>query len=189
MGRKKKYFTEEERKAAHKAHMAKWYQKHKTEMAEYNAERYQQKRDDILAQNTEWRKNNPEYMSEWIKNNPEYMTEWRKEHKDEIRAQRAEYYSTPYGRANCLLRNYRKKDKKYNRGECALTADWIVENVFSGQVCHYCGETDWMKLGVDRIDNSLPHIPDNVVPCCGACNKKRGTTPYDIYMRLIGKIN
>lgn len=90
------------------------------------------------------------------------------------REKRDEYNSTPYGRATNLLTTYRQSDRKYNRGECTIDAQWIVDNVFSGQCCHYCGETDWTKLGVNRIDNSKPHTPDNCEPCCGRCNKRLG---------------
>lgn len=127
-----------------------------------------------------WRKANPEYQAEYYQNNKEKIAEQKAEYQ-------AEYRSTPKGRAGSLLSIYKQSDKRYNRGECTLTADWIVENIFS-QYCHYCGETDWKELGCDRIDNNLPHTPDNVVPCCCECNKKRGTTPYDEYMKMIKKL-
>ena len=112
---------------------------------------------------------------------------WYYNKKEEIAAYKVEYDSTPFGRAINLLNAYKQKDKLYNRGECTITPDWIIQNIFNNP-CHYCGESDWLKIGCDRIDNSLPHRPDNVVPCCDKCNKKRGTTPYGEYMRLIGKI-
>ena len=84
-----------------------------------------------------------------------------------------QYIKTPRGRANNLLCGYRASDEKYNRGECTLTADWIVENIFSGQKCVYCGESDWKKLGCDRIDDSLPHTPENCQPCCWKCNNQK----------------
>ena len=127
-----------------------------------------------------WRVNNAEYQAEYYQNNKEKIAEQKAEYQ-------VEYRSTPKGRAGTLLGTYKQSDKKQNRGECTLTADWIVENIFN-QPCHYCGKTDWHELGCDRIDNSLPHTPDNVVPCCCECNKKRGTTPYDEYMKMIGKI-
>ena len=43
-------------------------------------------------------------------------------------------------RAKSLVQNYRVEDKKYNRGECTLTADWIIENIFS-KPCAHCGKT------------------------------------------------
>lgn len=91
-------------------------------------------------------------------------------------------------RAKGLINTYRKADKNYNRGECTLDAQWVVDNVFSGQVCCYCGESDWHKLGCDRKDSSLPHTPENCVPCCLYCNLKKSTIPYDEFMRRIGKI-
>ena len=113
---------------------------------------------------------------------------YRSAHKDEIAVYRAEYRATKNGRATTLISSYCQNDKKYNRGECTIDAQWMIDNVFSGQVCHYCGESDWTKLGVDRKDSSLSHTPENCVPCCKACNDKKNTTPYDEFMRMIGKV-
>lgn len=162
MSGKKKYKTEEERKAARREISRRWREKN----AEYNAEYQQNNKEKIAKQRAEYRKNN----------------------KEKIAEQNAEYRSTKYGRANNLLGGYRREDKKHNRGECTLTAEWIFDNVFSGQSCVYCGESDWMKLGCDRKDSSLPHTPENCVPCCKHCNDKKNTTPYDQFMRLIDKI-
>ena len=170
MGRKKKYNTEEERKAARKERNRRYRQKHKEKICEQKAEYRKNNKEKIAERGAEYRKNNREKIAERM---AEYM---------------AEYRSTKYGRAKNLLGSYRRVDKKYNRGECTLTADWIVDNIFSGQGCVYCGESDWRKLGCDRIDNSKPHTPENCVPCCHACNIKKSTTPYDVYMKRIGKI-
>lgn len=93
------------------------------------------------------------------------------EKKEEIKEYHRQYNKTPYGRALNLVSTYNQSDKKYGRGECTLTADWVVENIFSKQCS--CGESDWHKLGCNRINNDLPHTPDNVEPCCTECNKKR----------------
>lgn len=82
-----------------------------------------------------------------------------------------QYRQTPMGRAANLLGGYRRKDKKYNRGEGDLTAEWIVENIFT-KPCAHCGETDWTKIGCNRLDNTKPHTKDNVEPCCKECNDK-----------------
>ena len=83
------------------------------------------------------------------------------------------YNNSKKGRAKNLLNCYKSEDKKYNRGECTLTAEWIVEHIFS-QPCPHCGESDWYKIGCNRLDNSKPHTLDNVEPCCANCNKKLG---------------
>lgn len=167
---KRKYFTEEERKAAKR---------------EYDAKRYQERKEEIKEKVSEWSKKNKEHRKD-------YMRKYQETHKDKLAKYNSQYHSdyilTAKGRANSLLQGYRLKDKLYNRGECTLTDDWIVDNVFNGQCCHYCGESDWTKLGVDRKDSSLPHTKENCVPCCRSCNEKKHTTPYDEFMKIIGKI-
>lgn len=162
MGRKK-YNTEEERKAAQR------------------------------EANKRFREEHPDYMVEWRKNNADkvkgYFKRWQEENdwNDYMAKYMAKRRLNKSGRAKYLELNYKRLDEENNRGECTLTEEWIVENIFT-QPCHYCGETDWKLLGCDRIDNTKPHTPENVVPCCSYCNAKKHTTPYDEYMRMIGKI-
>ena len=96
----------------------------------------------------------------------------REERKEYKKAYYKAYNSTPQGRAKHLLGGYRRMDRKNNLGETTITADWIVENIFTSS-CTYCGETDWTKLGTDRIDNTKPHTPDNCICACGKCNIER----------------
>lgn len=87
------------------------------------------------------------------------------------------YLSTKNGRAHSLLGAYKQNDKKYDRGECTLTPEWIIENIFS-KPCAHCGESDWAKIGCNRLDDSKPHTPDNVEPCCEKCNNKLAREYY-----------
>lgn len=89
-------------------------------------------------------------------------------------------------RAHNLARNYKKDDEKDGRGESTLTTGWIKNNIFSGQKCVYCGEEDWHKLGCDRIDNTKPHTPDNVVCSCSKCNVERGSMTYEEFKEKKG---
>ncbi len=161
MGRKKKYNTEEERKAAKKESQRHYYQKNKEYFAKKNAEYYQNNRDECIAN----------------------MSEYYQKNRDRFIEKRAEYRNTAEGRAKNIIGIYRKSDIQHNRGECSITPEWILENIFT-KPCHYCGETDWHKLGCDRIDNDLPHTPENVVPCCGDCNRKKGTIPYKEFIKM-----
>lgn len=99
-----------------------------------------------------------------------YFTE--EERKAGRKNRKRRFLSSKKGRASMLLSSYRRTDKERNRGECTLTAEWIIQNIFSGQVCAHCGESDWRILGCNRLDNSLPHTTDNVEPCCKKCNNK-----------------
>lgn len=124
-----------------KEYYRKYYQKNKDKYREY----YQKNREHILDKAKHSNKPNTSYMRL--------------------------YRKTPIGRANMLLQRYKRRDKETNRGDCTLTAQWIVENIFT-KPCVHCGEIDWRKIGCNRIDNSKPHTIDNVEPCCGKCNVK-----------------
>ena len=102
----------------------------------------------------------------------EYQKQYQQEHKEELAEYMKQYYKTPMGRAFGLLQGYRSSDKIAGRGECTLTAQWIMDNIFTKK-CAHCEKTGWDVIGCNRLDNSLPHTPDNVEPCCGECNFKQ----------------
>lgn len=162
--RRIKYSTEEERKAARKAYYRKWWEQHKKE---------------ISAKNVDYR---AEYRASHKAEKSAYMAEYYKKNKERRAEYMALYKSTPIGRAHNLVRNYRRLDRDKNRGECTITPQWVVENIFSGQCCVYCGESDWHLLGCDRKDNALPHTPENCVPCCRSCNCKKHTKSYNEFI-------
>lgn len=163
----------------------------------YEKIRYQRKKEEIKKRlrekyNTddEYRENVLERNRKYRNEHPEVMIGWREEHKEEITEYNSQYYEkdkeTQIGKARNILSSYVQRDKIYKRGECTVTKEWIIENIFT-KPCVYCGETDWHKLGCDRKDNSLPHTPENCVPCCGKCNTKKGTMSYDEYMKKVRK--
>lgn len=153
----------------------------KEEIKEYNHQYYLKNKARIIEQSKSWSKENKAKRSEisrkWSENNIEKVKasriKWRENNQDYD----VNYNKTKSGRAHKLITAYKHSDKMYNRGECSLTAQWVVDNIFT-KSCHYCGETDWTKLGCDRIDNSKPHTEDNVVPCCKDCNIKKMHKDY-----------
>lgn len=183
-------------KAYSKAYNKKHYAEHKEENREkHNAEsieRYNNNKEEInenkrlLYQSDEgYRVKVKERNKDWRDNNKDKIKEYKEEHKEETSEYNKVYSQTPRGRANNLLSSYRHNDRIHNRGECTLTVDWILENIFT-KPCVYCGETDWHELGCDRIDNSKPHTKDNVVTCCKSCNSKKGEMSYFEYMKKLG---
>lgn len=138
-----------------KDYLKEYYKKHKEEYKKRAAEYYKQNREKVLDQH----KQKKAILTEYLK----------------------KYRKTAIGRANMLLQKYNQSDEIYGRGKGDLTAQWIVENIFS-QPCHYCRENDWTKIGCDRIDNSKPHTKNNVVPCCKDCNVKRGRKEYNSFI-------
>jgi hypothetical protein len=70
---------------------------------------------------------------------------------------------------------------------------WLFERLLKGN-CYYCGSEPSNTMvatmkqrkywefgepmtykynGVDRVDNSIGYTEDNVVPCCGTCNRMK----------------
>lgn len=115
----------------------------------------------------------------------EYWRAYKAAHREHKLELKRAWYKTKNGRALNLATNYRRDDKKQNRGESTLTPEWIVNNIFTRR-CIYCGCEDWHQLGADRINNDKPHTPENCVPCCVDCNTKRHLQDFLEYAYSIG---
>lgn len=129
---------------------------------EWHRQYYLKNKERLLAKQNEYYKNNKDIHKEYYSMNKERIIEYQKEYQKE-------YDKTPMAKANSLLCAYKAADRRFNRGEGDLTAKWIVDNIFS-KPCVHCGESDWRKIGCNRLDNSKPHTKDNVEPCCFKCN-------------------
>lgn len=131
--------------------------------------------------NKQFRIDNPTYMKEYNKqyriNNAEYEIKRRKH-----------YYGTIRGYSKRLLHNYVVADRKQKRIENKIPNNYITTEFLMNaiqQPCFYnCGENDWHNMGVDRIDNLLPHTLNNCVPCCTKCNRERGRMSFEEFCTL-----
>jgi hypothetical protein len=73
--------------------------------------------------------------------------------------------------------------KELKRDDCYYCG---VSNMLLQFYCEVMGlKTPWMTI--DRADNSLGYIFNNVVPCCFLCNKIKGSFFSSQEMKLIGK--
>lgn len=100
------------------------------------------------------------------------------EQKELRKARMLRWSRSQRGRATYLRKAYQRVD------ECDLSADEIL--AFIVQPCVYCGTTSENR-GLDRIDNSKPHIRGNVQTACGGCNVMRGDRFTVEEMMEIGK--
>lgn len=137
-------------------------QKHKEQVAEYNKQYYQDNK----------------------KKFAEHNKQYYQEHKEDWAEYNKQYRQTPKGRAIKLYNAYMTADNNANREFTAppITSSYIVDRIFTS-TCTYCGESDWTKLGCDRIDNSLPHQEGNVVCCCGKCNVERNNMSVEEFIK------
>lgn len=98
--------------------------------------------------------------------------------EEDLKLKRAQNMMTSYV--------YNDKQKGYNN-TVDFDKHWMVENILD-QECAYCGESDWHKLGCDRINNNKPHTKDNVIPCCKRCNIIRSNKFTVDEMKEIGAV-
>lgn len=93
------------------------------------------------------------------------------------------YQKTVKGRYNFS----KQKTKKQNK-EFTLTLEQY-EQLLS-KPCHYDGVSLFGEYGVglDRIDNKKGYTLENVLPCCGTCNKIRGDNLTVEEMKAVAKL-
>ncbi len=107
---------------------------------------------------------------------------WNRENPGKRRRHRKKYRQTPRGR---YLHN------KWKALEAGKT--WTLSlpqfKKLIKKCCTYCGAEPISTVGswLDRIDNKCGYATDNVVPCCGECNRVRSDVfTYDEMKNVIG---
>ena len=67
-----------------------------------------------------------------------------------------------------------RADTKARDLEFKLTYEFLID--LWNKDCYYCKSNISKETGIsaDRIDNDKGYLYDNVLPCCGRCNKIRG---------------
>jgi hypothetical protein len=166
----------ESRKEKIKSDSKKYYDEHRDTILEKRGKYYLEHKSEIQEYQNEYRIANKDRLKEYrLQNKEERKTSqdaWLLEHPGYMAANSQKYRSTKPGRAAAIIHRYAQNDIYHNRGKCTLTREWVVDHIFSSS-CAYCGDSDWTHLGCDRIDNSLPHTPENCVCACGICNMER----------------
>lgn len=83
------------------------------------------------------------------------------------------YHRTLKGKYNNLVHGTAKRIKKGRVMGMNITLEQYDEII--NKTCYYCSKDLFLETGgsLDRIDNSKGYLIDNVLPCCGFCNKLR----------------
>ena len=94
-----------------------------------------------------------------------------------------------------LFTEYRTSAKRRGH-EFSIDEEFIKDNIFKN--CHYCGiEPSREKTvnsdtiiynGLDRKDNSVGYVEDNLVTCCTICNAAKHTLSYEEFMAWIERL-
>jgi len=86
-----------------------------------------------------------------------------------------------------FFRTYKNSAKSRKFDFCLSLKDFlsIVE-----LPCDYCGKYNRLgkMSGIDRIDNTIGYIKDNIVPCCFECNRMKGIMTRKQFLAHVGYI-
>lgn len=98
---------------------------------------------------------------------------------------------------NGLYGKYKRQAKEKDRN-FELTLEEFGD--LTKQNCHYCGKDplqsfhknqfngDYLYNGLDRMDSSKGYTIDNVVTCCGECNRRKSDMPYEEFLAWIERV-
>ena len=112
-------------------------------------------------------------------NRPDRWALMTAEQRAKAKERNQRYAKTDKGRAVFLRKAYERIDA------CDMTSAEVLALIV--QPCVHCGTTDSPR-GLDRIDNSKPHIKNNVAPSCAPCNFARGDRFTFEEMQRIGQV-
>jgi 5-methylcytosine-specific restriction endonuclease McrA len=92
-----------------------------------------------------------------------------------------------YARSNPQIMIYGayKSNAKIRGIEWNLPFEEFLE--FWGQSCSYCG-SPIKRIGLDRIDNRMGYIKNNLTPCCRRCNKMKSDMPAQEFINHCRKV-
>jgi hypothetical protein len=96
--------------------------------------------------------------------------------------------------------NIYKKSAKKRKYDFELTKDFFEATIQSN--CYYCGvppcrkhekerkkyKLNFLVNGIDRLNNTIGYVENNVVPCCSICNRAKGTVPYLDFLSWIARL-
>jgi hypothetical protein len=103
------------------------------------------------------------------------------ERQERIKEKLRRYRADPEKCARFILGQSRITDKRKGRAN-DLTRDFIEAMIING--CSYCGQIEG-RMTLDRIDNSIGHLQNNVQPACLRCNYIRRDIPYEAWLALV----
>lgn len=92
---------------------------------------------------------------------------------------------------NRVLSN--SKRNAVQRGYAWNLKDVFALKLFEGD-CHYCGVAPTQECngffynGIDRVNNALGYVADNVVSCCGICNSAKNNQTETQFLRWVERV-
>ena len=156
----------------------------------------------IKAYKKQYMRENPkqqELARAWKKRNPEKMKavedkrrqsgkrkiwerKYREQNKEKLRIRLLRWNNeTPKGRFNSYKCGARIRGLIFN-----LTLNEFME--YWQKPCSYCGG-EIKTIGLDRVNNSLGYIKENIISCCIICNNMKKNLTAGIFLQQCRKIS
>lgn len=117
------------------------------------------------------------FQRNFRKTNPDKVNavqrKYRIEHRTQLLVSRRKWAKTYIRTPKAKFMHLQGKCRRFGYN---LTLSQEDCEVLWAQPCTYCGITVKTQSGIslDRIDNNLGYLKDNVLSCCGRCNMIRG---------------
>lgn len=179
--RKKQYYTEN--KEARKQYSKQYYTEHADERKQYKKQWYTKNKEAISEYRKQWYTENKERIKQYYQENKEAMAEYQKQWRTENKEYQNQWHATLKGYCNNIRNANIQKDRKYGRIDDELPSNYPtiedymellqMPDFYDGKQYHFT------EMGLDRIDNSLPHTLDNIVPCTTQHNRERHLMSFD----------
>jgi hypothetical protein len=112
-----------------------------------------------------YREHNNEVSRVWRSENREHSAKW--------------YRTNQNARLDAIKRSAVRRDIEWTLDD-EVAKKMLIEN------CHYCGQLDLSVRvnGIDRMNNEIGYIPENVVTCCKTCNYSKKNLSADDFIKM-----
>jgi len=145
---------------------------------------YQKNKEHLKKLSKLYKENHKEQIKERNRiyriNNKEKARLYKENHKEQIKKR----YVLNKNNIDWMYKKYEKSAKERNL-EWELTTEQFKS--FWQKPCYYCSY-EIQTIGLDRIDNKKGYLLDNLVVCCGMCNKMKGTFTQKEFLKQCNKI-
>lgn len=158
-------------------------------MKEYNARRYQEKKDEIKVQNREYYDNNKEKYKplfkenhhRWYKDNiDEYnrnSIKWREEHSEYFKEYHKNYFKE--NPEKTIEASKRRVERMKLQPYTLTTKQWKYIKAKFNNCCAYCGqEIPLQQEHFIPVASEGAYTIDNIIPACKRCNAKKHDSDY-----------
>ena len=121
-----------------------------------------------------------EYKKNYYKENIDRIKKRQKEYSEKNKDKRIKHQSTPKYKFNAYWNGAKARNIFWG-----LSLEQFIE--FWQKPCIYCGDSI-KTIGLDRINNNLGYIKDNIVSCCEVCNRMKMKYTVEEFINKCRKI-